>query len=113
MPSASRAMGRDKEENHWFLRAYCGILHSHMFKEKRKKRATAGYRSKQRRRAKSPIAEPRVRRITSKELLEKISFDVISIIMSCESPDNANTYDIGYRDGVAEVRVVVDSYFRN
>lgn len=101
-------------ENHWFLRAYCGILRTHMFKKIGEKRATAENRPKQStRRAKSPIAGARVRRITSKELLEKISFDVMSIIMSCESPDNANAYDIGHRDGVAEVRVVVDSYFRN
>jgi hypothetical protein len=85
-----------------------------MFKEISQKRAAAGNRSKQSpRRVKSPTAETCVRRITSKKLLEKISFDVMSIIMSCESPDNANAYDIGHRDGVAEVRVVVDSYFRN
>jgi hypothetical protein len=63
--------------------------------------------------AKRPITESAVRLITRKELLEKISFDVMSIIASCESADNANSYDIGHRDGVAEVRVVVDSYFRN
>jgi hypothetical protein len=51
--------------------------------------------------------------MTREELLEKISFDVMSIIMSCESADDANSYDIGHRDGVSEVRVVVDSYFRN
>jgi hypothetical protein len=85
-----------------------------MFKGIGEKRATAGNRSKQStRRAKSPIAATCVRRITNKKLLEKISFDVISIIMSCESSDNANAYDIGHRDGVAEVRIVVDSYFRN
>src|SRR4051794_34081006 len=39
------------------------------------------------------------------QLMEKARFDVMSIIESCESPDNENAYDIGHRDGVAEVRV--------
>jgi hypothetical protein len=47
------------------------------------------------------------------QLMEKVRFDVMSIIESCESPDNENAYDIGHRDGVAEVRVVMASYFRN
>jgi hypothetical protein len=33
------------------------------------------------------------------QLMEKVRFDVMSIIDSCESPDNENAYDIGYRDG--------------
>ncbi len=45
--------------------------------------------------------------------MDKVRFDVMSIIESCESPDNENAYDIGHRDGVAEVRVVMNSYFRN
>jgi hypothetical protein len=47
------------------------------------------------------------------QVMEKVRFDVMSIIESCESPDNENAYDIGHRDGVAEVRVVMASYFRN
>src|ERR1700759_4371989 len=63
--------------------------------------------------AKRPIPESTACHMTREELLEKICFDVMSIIMSCESADNANSYDVGHRDGVSEVKVVVDSYFRN
>jgi hypothetical protein len=51
--------------------------------------------------------------ISAEQLMEKVRFDVMSIIESCESSDNDNAYDIGHRDGVAEVRVVMNSYFRN
>lgn len=50
---------------------------------------------------------------SAEQLMDKVRFDVMSIIESCESPDNENAYDIGHRDGVAEVRVVMNSYFRN
>jgi hypothetical protein len=91
-----------------------------MLRKIHKKRGSAGFTSAKFNRskksvlnAKRPIPESTVHRMTRKELLEKIGFDVMSIIMSCESSDDANSYDIGHRDGVAEVRVVVGSYFRN
>lgn len=51
--------------------------------------------------------------VSVEQLMEKVRFDVMSIIESCKSPDNENAYDIGHRDGVDEVRVVMASYFRN
>jgi hypothetical protein len=51
--------------------------------------------------------------MTIEDLLEKIRLDVMGIIGSCESPDNANAYDMGHRDGVTEVRITVESYFNH
>lgn len=54
----------------------------------------------------------RSRKREIEEIIKNIRFDVMGIILSNDSPDVENAYDVGYRDAVDELKLTVGSYFR-